>query len=271
MKMTFSPLENCLLVDVVHKPLPLTSLYAKYVGGSRCSRAGFYKALSSLQKKEVVIEKNRVLSVNKIWLSDSYDFFSKLVQQKTVPSYLANQVAELKEGDRLSYTFHSIAEIDIFLLNLIYDLLLLKVDKHALILEPHEFFVLLNGARTRQILKEVSALGCSINLLIESDSPVDKEITKDSLPKGAVGYVSGKKSTADPKVTHVVGDVCIELKLNKSLASSIDRLFASEARISQQFVNHLRDLVGKKQKNQIIIYRNSKKAQKIRSHFKKYF
>jgi len=269
--MTFSPLENEMLLSVAQKPQSVTDLYKKYVTGKRCSRAGFYKALEGLRNKEVVVEKEKVLSMNKIWLADSFYFFKKLVRQKTQPSYFAEQIIQIKSGDRLVYTFKSIAEIDIFLLNLIYDLLLLKVDKQVFIVEPHEFFVLLNSKRTSQILQEIRQIGCSLFLLIESTSGVDKAIVKNQLATPAKGYVSEKKISDVAKITHVLGDICIELRLDKSFAKGIDYLFSKQELGPEDLANDLKQIIGNKQKHQIVIYKDKNKVRKIKVRFKKYF
>lgn len=271
MRMTFSPLENSVLMEVAAKPCLVTELYEKYVEKKRCSRAGFYKTLSSLKAKEVVTDKDGLLAVNKIWLAEANDFFARLVTQKSTPSYLAEEVKRLDEGDRLSYDFHDIAEVDIFILNLLYDLILLRPDEKILILEPHEFFVLLNDNRTERIMNELDKGEAKVHLLIESDSAIDKAVVRGYLPRPAEGYVSGKKSNDSSRLTHVVGDVCIELRLNKSLASSIDRLYSTADEVNETLVDGLRELMTKRRKHQIVIYRNKNKANKMRGRFKKYF
>ncbi|HYF29130.1 MAG TPA: hypothetical protein VEA36_02055 [Candidatus Paceibacterota bacterium] len=271
MKMTFSSLENSILMEVIHTPRSVAELYQKYVERSRCSRAGFYKAVASLKKKEVVVEEGRLLSVNKIWLADSYDFFRKLVRQKTTPSYLAQEVSRLNKGDRLSYTFHSIAEIDIFVLNLLYDLLLLKIDTKALILEAHEFFVLLNDSRTRRIMGELANIGGRVHVLIEGGTALDKEVVRRFLPKPAEGHVVDTKSASSSNILHVIGDVCIELKLNKQLAVSLNHLFAANEKMTDGFRTDLENLLSKKRKHEVVIYRDSSKASRLRGRFKKYF
>lgn len=248
-----------------------TELYEKYVDKRRCSRAGYYKALTCLKKKEVILEKDRMLSINKIWLADSYDFFRKLVRQKTTPSYLAERIALLSEGDRLSYTFHSMSEIDIFILNLLYDLLLLKIDRQALILEAHEFFILMNDVRTKRILNELSTVGHSVWLLIESDAPIDVEIAKKMVPKSAIAYVSGKESKDTAKIVHVVGDVCIELRLNKLMSAAVDKLYSSNEAVTEDFVEDLKNIVDRKQRHEILVYRSKQKTDQVRNKFKKHF
>src|SRR3989338_7422974 len=124
MQMTFSPLENNVLMQVAQQSRSISDLYTKYVDEQKVSRAGFYKALASLKKKEVLFVKDKIVSVNKIWLAASQRFFQNLIEQKTKPSYLAARIAKLGSSDRISYNFKDIAEIDIFILNLLHDLAL---------------------------------------------------------------------------------------------------------------------------------------------------
>ncbi|MDO8624359.1 MAG: hypothetical protein Q7R54_03315 [bacterium] len=271
MKMTFSLLENNLLVDAASKPLSVRTLYKKYVAGKRCSRAGFYKALYSLKKKEVVLEENGTLSVNKIWLAESYAFFKKVTEQKTEPSYLAKQVTQLLEGEKLTYTFRSIADIDIFILNILYDLLLLKTDSKVFICEPHEFFVLFNNVRTAHILREINNIKGSVFLLIESTSELDKEIVKTHLVKPAEGYVSSRAPKNVSLIRHTIGDICIDLHLDRLLANEIDSLFSKQTKIYERTMGDLEDLAHKRQKHKIVIYKSAEKARKTKSKFGKYF
>lgn len=275
MKMTLSSLENDILLGVIKKPKKLADLLDKYVLKRKCSKSGFYKCIGSLGKKEIIVVKNKFVSVNKIWLIKSQNFFDELILQKTKPSYLAEQVFRIKEEDKITYVFRSISEIDIFILNLIYDLLLLQASSDVLILEQHEFFVLLNKERTASILEEIKNLKSSILLLVKSGlhNDLDREIIRKFIEDPARGHVlnSIKKDNSFNKVFHVVGEVIIELHLNKKFSNDLHSLFLRYPKITETFFDKLKELVIQKGKHKIVIYKNKNRSMKVRRQFRKYF
>ncbi len=154
---------------------------------------------------------------------------------------------------------------------MVYDLLLLKIDTKVLILEVHEFFVLLNDLRTKRIMNELDSIGGKVHLLIAGGTSIDKEVVRKLLPKPAEGYVVDISDTSAANILHVVGDVCIELKLNKQLAASLDHLFKTHEQITNDFKRDIEGLLSKKLKHEIVISRNSNTASRLRGRFKKYF
>lgn len=271
--MTFSQLENDILLQVVKQPRNVSFLYNIFIFQKKLSKAGFYKALTTLKRKEIVFLKNKIVSVNKIWLTKSYEFFENLIQQKTEPSYLARQISKLTKNEKIIYTFNSITNIDIFILNLLYDLVLLKIDKYILISELHEFFVLFNHERTEQILNEFKKMNIFVYLLIFGQTANDKEVVKKHLIEPAQGYAPNtKRGSTDPnKIIHVVGDVIIELSLDKQLVLELNKLFTSQKQINEDFMTGLNSLQNTKRKFKITIYKNQEKTHILKNKFSKFF
>lgn len=273
MEMTFSPLENDILLQVVKQPREVSFLYNIFVSQRKLSRAGFYKALASLKRKEVVFLRKKIVSINKIWLAKSHQFFGSLIQQKTSPSYLVTQISKLGKTEKIIYTFNNINDIDIFILNLLYDLILLKVGKHILISEQHEFFVLLNRERTEHILYELKNMNIPVCLLIFGQSVNDKEVSRKYLTDPARGYVPDTKrgSTDQHKIIHVVGDIMIELRLDKQFTVDLNKLFTTQSQIDEDFISRLKYLLNKKRRYRIIISKDIEKTKKLRNRFNKFF
>ncbi len=272
MQMTFSPLENEILLEVVNQPRGISYLYAKYVNEGKISRAGFYKVIASLKRKEVVLVKGKFVSVNKIWLATSQRFFQNLVNQKSKPSYLAERVAMLEEKDGITYEFKNMAEIDIFILNLLHDLALLRTGKVILISEQYEFFILLNQKRTQQILGELKTMNVPVYLLVAGQNEINREIARKYLRDAAQGHVPDKPKQADPfKVIHIIGDIIVELQLDKKFVNEIRKLYERYEKISERFIDELRNIVDRNFRHRILIYKSKARADKLHGHFRKYF
>lgn len=270
MKMTFSVLEDRLLHEVLSKSQVTSDLLNTYVDKRGVSRAGFYKALASLKRKEVLLVKKGLITVNKIWLANSYDFFRNLVTVKQQPGYLAQQIIKLEPDEELTYAFRSLSDIDIFLINLIYDLLLLSKEKVVLIEEAHEFFLLLNTKRTSSFLNEMQDFGSALYLLSHSSSAIDKELLKNQLALPAQGYATGSDRPL-PNIVHVVGDIIIELVPDKAFLTAIGKEYAKSTTIAEGLRDTVTDLTEQKQRHRIRVYRDPALAKSMRTRFRKYF
>lgn len=269
MQMTFSNLESAILTQVIERPRELPDFLDKCLKKG-ISRAGFYKALSRLKRDEVVLVKDRVISVNRAWLAKGYQFFEHHMGTANLPSYFGEQVAKLGKGEHLSYSFRSIEELDIFLINLIYDLLRLGIGKDVLIQERHEFFFALDETRTNHIVREFDRIGSKLYLLAESNSEIDRAVIK-RLPKSAHVHATGsERRDTFGKIFHAVGDVLIELRLDKGFAQELDKLYAHET-TNDRFLKSLAALVAKRRRHVLRIYRDKERARAMQSRFKKYF
>ena len=269
MEMTFSNLEQSILRRVMEKPQTVSSLLSLYTAKKGVSRAGFYKALSRLKRNEVVLVKDQAVTVNRIWLARGYQFFERYMG-KARPSYFGDQVARLGEDESLAYSFRSLAELDIFLLNLMYDLISLGTGEDVLIEERHEFFFALEDERTKRIVEEIARIGGRLYLLAESDSALDRAIAKQ-LPKQVHHFVTGtERRDTQGKIVHTVGDITIELRLDRQFAKDIGTLYAREQDLNSA-KSSLKRLLGKKQRHTVRIYKDPARARAMRSRFKKFF
>lgn len=269
MELTFSSLEQSILTKVMERPRELPRLLDIYLNEG-ISRAGFYKALSRLKKDEVVLVKDRVVSVNRAWLAEGYQFFERYMGKVNLPSYFGEQVARLGKDEHLSYSFRSIAELDIFLVNLIYDLLRLGAGKDIFIQERHEFFFALDETRTNHIVREFDRIGSTLYLLAESGSAIDRSVI-GKLPRSTHSYATGtERRDTFGKIFHAIGDVIIELRLDKGFARQLDTLYTREA-MDGRFLKVLQTLVSKRQSHTVRIYRDRERARLMQSRFKKFF
>lgn len=270
MRMTFSSLEDHLIHEVIRGPLPLAQLRTVATTRYSVSRAGFYKALAALKQQEVLIEHGHMISVNTLWLSEAYRFFEGLVEYKRTAGYLAQEVMQLTSGEELSYTFRSIGDIDLFLINIVYDLLLLGLSTEVLIEESHEFFLLLNRGRTDSLLREMRRHGYGLYLLIASTSPIDRILAKKFVSEPAQAFLTNK-SRLNRKILHVIGDVIIELQLHRDFAHALDSLYTSYDTINHSLNAEVHALAAKSFKHRIRIFKHASLAARVRTRCKKYF
>ncbi|MCI0597493.1 hypothetical protein L0Y34_00230 [Candidatus Parcubacteria bacterium] len=273
MRLTLSALENAAMLALMRRPHSLPELHDHLSARHHISRAGFYKVVKGLKKKEIVVQEKNTLSISKIWLAEAQDFFRSLTAQKETPSYLAERIAHLESGERLVYTFRSLKEIDIFLLHLLIDVSERVHEKQILIHEPHEFFILLNEARTYRLLEDMRRRKQSLVLLVESRDAIDSEILKQYLRAPADGYRASNTPSGNVArhITHVVGDVFIELALSKRFLEQLSALYATNKLVSEKFIEQVRKLAEGKEKHTIRIYKAGRKSGLLRKRFKKYF
>ena len=84
MQLSFSSLESKLILEIAEKPLSVKFLHRKYVDTGECSHYGYYKTLTSLQEKGVILhdQATGILILTTKWISDGFDFFQQLKRYK---------------------------------------------------------------------------------------------------------------------------------------------------------------------------------------------
>jgi hypothetical protein len=80
MDLTFSALENKLLLFIAEKPRSIKFLYRKFVEAQACSKTGFYKAIRNLEQKQVIrtSKEARMVCITSKWASEGKKFFNNL-------------------------------------------------------------------------------------------------------------------------------------------------------------------------------------------------
>lgn len=218
--------------------------------------------------------RGKVIFVNKIWITALQSFLEDLSQRQHTPSYIAQKISILENNDKLIFYFRDLSQVDIFILNLVFDLLLLRKSQKVMILEQHEIFTPLNDIRTKKIILEINKLGSSIQILINGGTNMDREINYRYLKDQIQSYVLDKPYNfiTEKKITHVIDDVIIDLVLDKQLVHVIHSMFLNaEESIDKGFISQLKAAMLTNQRNRIIIYRDPEKSRKINKLFRKYF
>lgn len=268
MDITFSQLENMLLAAIGEGGHSTRKLFEMFVTRGEYSKAGFYKALGILCRDGVVFKAGDVVSINQLWASQAAEFFTRLAQEHD-DKYFETTLTSLKTGDKITYHFSLLKSVDVFVLNVLYTLSKNLDVRDVHIKQPFEIFLILDQARTEQILKLFTDASRRV-YVISSGGTQDLELFRRHKSRTLHTHViSPKRSPV--KILHTVGDFVLELSLDKRMVAQATKVYVDKTASVAEQRAHLNILFTQKGKYTIAIYRNDKKAKSVRKEFSKYF
>lgn len=236
------------------------------------TKQGFYQALRKLKKEEAVVVYGKRATLSHLWIKRMSEYFDEARSLYVSERIPGDYFLSLEEGEKVSYVFKSPAVSDVFWGHA-FGLLAKKSTPEAVyIYNPHEWFILARTESEVELFEEITNSERQIFLLAGSNTPVDKYVSKYF--DGKYGqYHALEKSLFEKEnyYLNIFGDFIIEALIEKETAEKIDSLYKATSKFSEEFNEELKEIVFKNSKTKIIISRNKRKAQKLKTLFKKYF
>ena len=96
------PIKTSLLLEKIRKERPHTT------------KQGTYLALRNLKKEEVVVVHNKHVSFNVRWLKNMENYFALAQRHYFEENVGQNNFLNLKDGEKITYSFNDTAQTDIF-------------------------------------------------------------------------------------------------------------------------------------------------------------
>lgn len=236
------------------------------------TKQGLYAVLRNLKKQEILVVHNKQAEFNIRWLNHMQDFFSIAQSFYTKGSSGVGNFLNLKEGEKITYSFSTPVQTDAFWWHALYILSeSSKTNEPVYLYNPHEWFLI---ARRQSELESIKLISSKKQFLLTAGG-------KTSLDKYVAGDFDGEKSQyfmADkflfPKNSYylnIVDDFLIEVWIDKNTALKIEKLYLAATGFNKEVEQQLKEIVSLKGKTKLTISRSSKKAAKLKKLFKKHF
>lgn len=240
----------------------------------RLTKQAVYQAIRKLRGAEIVVVTSKRISLSIVWIDRMHEFFmvAKYAYQgtSTAKDSLENFI-NLAEGDRIVYEFKNLTAADIFWGHA-FTLLkgILRTDSPILIYNPHQWFILARQQTELRIIQQSETDGHPLLTYIPSKTPLDT-YTKQFFKQPNSCYLNTERYFKPNTYINIFDDFIIEAVIDERLQKQVDHIFETEPIWNNSVQEKLAAIISLHGRNKITISRNTKKAEKYRSIFKKYF
>jgi hypothetical protein len=241
----------------------------------KLTKQAVYQVIRKLRKSEIVIITNKRISLSIVWIERMHEFF-------TVAKYayegidsndsLTESFLKMEDGDRIVYEFKNPSATDVFwghASNILQSIMPANIP--MLVYEPHNWFILARGPVEKEIMKQSATEGHPFFLYVPSSTPLDR-YAKSLFSSPHSTYIGNIHYFKENFYASTQGDYIIEVVIDLKTQAEIDKFYntytiwdaEAESEI-KRIISHMRG------RNKLTISRNSKKADKYKRIFKKYF
>lgn len=250
------------------------ALVALVARNENCSIQSVYAVLRKLREQSVVLLHKRTLTLNVVWIEEQSELL-----RKAQATYLENSdsgsfsIGTLEEGDRVTYQFKNPVLLD-EMWGHAFILLLERTHKDVpvMIYNPHSWFPIVRHASEKTIFQSLFDNGFRAYFSFNGKGELDREICKKFIEPIGHSFSAGVElGFRKGKYVNVLGDYVIEVELDDTVAEEIDKYFTKYQTLEEAVVKELQEIVSKKGLNKLILTRNTKKAQRLRSRLAKDF
>jgi len=237
------------------------------------SKQAVYQELKKLKKKEVIIIYNKKVSLSHVWVSKMAEFFDLARYRYVKTTNPGDDFLMLADGDKISYKFKSFEITDMFWGHLFFVLAdVVPTENPFFIYNLHEWFFLARYESERNVYDSILKTGRQILLLNGAKDPLDAHVVKEFDGKKSQYYMANEIifEKQNYYVT-TIGDFIIEAWLDAKVSQEIDDLYKTTKVFNEDIKDKLIEIVKKPGKNKLVISRNTRKAEKLKKLFAKYF
>lgn len=256
-----SPVESSLVELLLRQPstaVELLQLVQKCK--PKTPKQTIYQGIRKLLKKDIVVVHKKIISLNKIWVSEVKERFEKV-------SSFCDPLLLIPEGKSI---YHEFPNLSIAISHWSHAGLVLgeQAPKNIPLVfwNPHHFFFITNTQSERRFFSDLQKQGKTILVTTGDTTAVDKLIRK-SETNTSTFRMNLEEDTSFPNTYYLdcYGDFVIETFLEQELADAIDNWFLTTKTITEKSKQSLLELFTKDFTITQKISRNNKKAQKLRA------
>jgi hypothetical protein len=264
--------EDYILLLLKGGPISTTNLLAKIQKSkSGLTKQGFYKTLRILIQEEVVVVRNKIVSLSHVWILKMSQFFENAKRSYSIET-AGEDFLLLGDGEKVSYTFKSPEQTDMFWGHAFSVLVDTMKEDNVFLFNPHEWFLFARYDTERVLFDGVLKRNKKLFVLSGNNTPLDVFSKKDfDGDKSQYFTLDTNPFEKQNYYVNVFGDFLIEAWLDENVSQNIDAWYKKHTAATDEAIEELKQIVVQKGRNKFSISRNARKAEKIKSLFKKYF
>lgn len=233
-------------------------------------KQSIYLALRKLTHKEIVVTHKKIVSLHKIWIARMKDFFIQADAQSA--GHDKTGLLQIQEKESITYRFNSLLALDMYWAHAftVYLNSLLK-NQAVLVYNPHEWFLIARKKSELSVMQEAKRRDIFWLCLIGGRGSLDREVKKYFNDEKTRCYLLEKPLLPDYYYMNCFGDFIIEVWIDEFAAKEIDRIYKTYTSIEGAAGELQKIIESKEYSHKMKISKNSSKAKKFDTMFKKYF
>ncbi|MFA6447645.1 MAG: hypothetical protein WCW31_05345 [Patescibacteria group bacterium] len=245
--------------------------------GKAATKQGIYKALRFLRQHDMVLLVSGEAQLNVRWLQRMQSFVSFASRAYFDPTLQEGHFLQLRDGDRIQYSFKNPVQVDIFWNHVLYILFeaMPKLDRWYAY-ASHNWFLLARRSEELQLKNYMLRHGMRYLFTAGHRLPLDRSIAAEF--DGVMSQYHMLEKPLFPKkkgslgtVLNIVGDYVIEALYDKQTAAKIEKFYATHDKRDKKTIFELEAIVAQPAKIRFVIQKNSAKAEKLTRLFEKNF
>lgn len=237
------------------------------------TKQGVYQTLRKLKAEEKIVLHGRSVSLNIQWLRKMSDFFS-IAQYFYSPAHgNPDYVLHLREKEKVTFTFKTLVELDIFTSHAIH-MLVAIIDAHDPIyaFNPHEIFSYGRSESEAILLEAMEEINKQVLLLATHSSPLDSELKKRFARTNVQYHIEHSVPFDTGRYYfNVYGHYLLEIYLDSHISALLETFFESTSSFTKEAQEELARIFTTKGRHRVVISRNKKKSDRYKTFFAKFF
>jgi hypothetical protein len=235
------------------------------------TKQGVYKAIKKLKEEEIITISNKEVSLSSLWLKKMNDFFA-LAQYYYKQPLTASSFLSLSSAQKISFSLKDLTELDIFSAHVFY-LLNQVINKNEPIFafNYHQWFYYGREENDQFLSYSIKKKQQPLLLLLGNKNDLDFAVKKIYNEGTSQCDILEKKIFPRNYYFIIIGEFLIECYLDEKVVNLLDDFFQKYKKFDSTAQQELTEIINLKCKNRMVISKNSKKIEKLKKIFKRYF
>lgn len=266
-------LQDRILSHLQHGPKVILDLIAA-IKRERpgTTKQGVYAALRNLKKEEVVVLHAGRASLNAAWLTNVHRYFTIAEHYYFQKNVGAGHFANLREGEKIQYTFTSPLVADTFWIHALFILIeTTPQGSHFIAYNPHCWFFLAHAESERGFVRFALAHKRLYLMSVGARTPLDRLVVQEVDGTRSQYAMLTRAPFPSTRYINIIGDYVIDVSLEKRVADAMDAFYVRTREWTPDAARELHHLVEGRGRIKLIISRNAKKAERLRRKLLKSF
>ena len=236
------------------------------------TRQGTYRTLRVLKKREVLTIHSKKVSLSAIWISKMQNYFTLATHYYSQPTNDSGFL-NLREGEKVSYSFRSMLELDIFWSHALYLFLeVLKNNQPVYVYNPHDWAYFVRKENDHTLVEKSFETNRQIFVAVGDNKTLDKLVQRNfDGTRGQYYLLDHKLEPKENYYVNIIDDYCIEGFIDQKTTRILEDFYNQAADSNPNTLNKLQKIIEGKGKHRLVISRNKKKVDKIKKMLGKYF
>lgn len=259
-------------------PIKVQSLIGDLMKGGDFTIQGIYKSLRNLKTLNIVIIEKKEVMINQAWLLKLEKFVLLTSHSYRNPGLDSGHFLNMRDGDKISYTFKNPVQVDVFWNHVLYVLFdaYPKTDRWYAY-SSHCWFLLARRSEELNLKAYMESKNIAYLFTVGHKTSLDKILQKDFDGRTSKYCMLDKplfnnKTNNLGLVINIFGDYIIEAQYDKRTTQKIENFYKNHSTYSDEAKEILENIISSPHSSiKFRIIRDASKANKLKKIFNKNF